>query len=58
MSRISQEDKLIKSCQLLTKKLQGRQVNYLRCNGVLHPALRKQLDSIIKQASRLTNPDE
>jgi len=43
-----QEDRLIQSCKLLVKKL-GEQ-KYTRYNGILPPAIRKQLDSIIRQA--------
>ena len=50
MSEI-REDKLIMSCKLLVEKLRGQ--GYYRMNGKLPPAIRKQLDSIIRQAVKL-----
>ena len=45
-----EEDRLIESCKLLVKKLEKQ--SYSRLNGELPPAIRKQLDSIIKQSSK------
>jgi len=49
----TQEDRLIQSCKLLVKKL-GYQ-GYSRFDGKLPPAIRKQLDSIIRQAVQGNN---
>jgi len=46
----AQEDRLIQSCKLLVDKLKKQP--YSRMNGSLPPAIRKQLNSIIKQASK------
>ena len=49
----TQEDRLIQSCKLLVKKLGDQR--YSRFDGQLPPAIRKQLDSIIRQAVQGNN---
>lgn len=51
MKTIHKIEKLVKSCRLLDDKI--KKARYWTMNGNLHPEIKKQILSIIKQAKNI-----